>query len=762
MFNATTVGYREQVEGTWGEFTTPTGRVAFIQTKARLGTSGVDLERRLTDYLRPVREVIPAEKLDFNQLLQRDLDDHRVSEKLVPYLLERKAVDVGPSFFPPIMAVLLPFGAANLPSDHFPAVDFDGVVNDPELGTPFRETRFGSAYRVQRLVEANGSFHRIRLGRLHWNNEQAKLVVIDGQHRAMALLAVNRTVNGTWEQSGGGMYRHFYEARVKELLKDSFNLKLDAIEVPVTVCWFPELSGTAKDPHKAARKLFVDVNKEARAPSQSRLTLLSDTELVNIFTRSLLNRLRQPSPQLPLYAVEYDNPEQDKEAAKVMKWTVMTNLFLLKYAVQRCVFGPKEMIVSMTSALSQSGRPNVTKEDMHMREQLDTKGLFHHAIEDGERTIEHNQIGNKNFPHAQVQLIIDRFMERWGEAILTILGGLSPYAAHAQSLTILRDTWATGDAESRLAKDALFEGVGLYWTIADSFDAWDSRRADARATKTPEPARTDIVRVWEAMGEKKKKFDQLRAKEYLGLKKDLPESETESNSPLLSKLGTFYRHANTNACQLGAILAFAGVYHRARKEGATHLGVATALVHAWNTALSSGRTKSESRHLVLAPDPAIEKPLNRLPKLDTPFATHFRYFWLQLLTLEVARAVLTQHVELDALDQMINEARSHYAQFLVAEQEKAERAADPDASKKDVWQERARKMISKELSESLAHWFELKAEDARKVADAAVHETKPVKAAKAKAAEAEGTPPPNEFIVESDDIDAVLKSSADD
>jgi hypothetical protein len=765
MFNTTTVGYREQVEGTWGEFTTPTGRVAFIQTKARLGTSGVDLERRLTGYLRPVREVISVEKLDFNQLLQRDLDDHRVVEGLVPYLLERREVEVGPSFFPPIMAVLLPFGAANVPVDNFPAADFESTVKDPELGVDFHEVRFGPAYRVQKLVEPSGSLHRIRLGRLHWNEEHAKLVVIDGQHRAMALLAVDRTVNGTWEQSGGGRYRHFYEARVNELIKQSANLKLDAIEVPVTVCWFPDLSGPGKDPHKAARKLFVDVNKEARAPSESRLTLLSDTEIINIFTRSLLNRLRQPSPPLPLYAVEYDNPEPDKEASKSVKWTVLTNLFLLKYAVQRCVFGPEEMVRSMGSSLSVAGRPNQKAADGYMRAQLRTDELFQEAIHDGDRTIERHRLGNRVFPRTQVQPLVDRFMERWGEAILTVLGGLGPYAAHSRALTVLRDTWLTDDAMSRLARDALFEGVGLYWTIADSYQAWESRCAEARATKMmAEPPKTDIVRVWEIIREKSKPFDRIRAKEYLGLKKDLPDTEDETNSVLLKNLATFYRTVNTNACQLGALLGFAGVYHRAKLHEATHMGVASALVQAWNAALASSRTKTESRHLVLASKSAIEKPLNRLPKLDTPFATYFRYFWLQLLSLDEARKELESYVDLASLDEMIEEARSHYAQFLFSEQEKIERGADADATKEEI-ADRARRKVVKELSESLSHWFALKADDARRVAEAAMTKGKGVKGGKSAPqvpVETEIVSTPQEAPVEAEDIEAVLQEVPDE
>jgi len=108
MFEApSTVGFQHHAEGTWGEFVTTAGRVGYLLTKARLGTPGIDNERRLTSHLRPVREVLDPNQMDFNQLLQRDLDDHRVATDLVPYVLRPKPT--GPAFFPPIVAVLLPF-----------------------------------------------------------------------------------------------------------------------------------------------------------------------------------------------------------------------------------------------------------------------------------------------------------------------------------------------------------------------------------------------------------------------------------------------------------------------------------------------------------------------------------------------------------------------------------------------------------------------------------------------------------------------------
>lgn len=99
--------FQNHAQGMIGEFSTPAGRVAYLMTKARLGPDATDPERRLTRHLVPVREVIPAEELDFNQLLQRDLDDHRVAVSLVPYLINNDWT--GPAFFPPIVAVALPF-----------------------------------------------------------------------------------------------------------------------------------------------------------------------------------------------------------------------------------------------------------------------------------------------------------------------------------------------------------------------------------------------------------------------------------------------------------------------------------------------------------------------------------------------------------------------------------------------------------------------------------------------------------------------------
>lgn len=692
MFNVVpTEKYQHTVEGTWGEFQTPAGRVAYILTKARLGTTGTDNERRLTAHLRPVREVLEIKGLDFNQLLQRDLDDHRVATYLIPYLLKPK--NTGPAFFPPIMAVLLPF-AAKRPIEDFPPA---GTPTEVDVdGLHFRETRYQNAYRVLQLALAGGQPHPIKLGRMEWNEEHAKLVVLDGQHRAMALLAIDRTLNKSWNQEGAGRYSHFYETRVRKLLDEvkhgGEGLNLEGIEVPVTVCWFPDRNGPGGNPQRAARKLFVDVNKEARTPSEARLTLLSDSELLNILTRSLLNRLRQDNPPLPLYAIEYDNP--DKDAARPIKWSVLTNLNFLKAAVELSVFGPKKYIREVNMKFG--GRKSPADMDAYMREQLDLVSLFTERLDDGEQVIERAHIGNTLFPAQQVDALTGRFMGTWGRAVLAVMGGLLPFKAHAAALTKLYEGWVVDDAIASLAKEAMFEGVGMYWTLRSSEEYWQSQREENHRQSKADPPKPEIVQAWEIIksgGKKEKDFNGHRAHEYLGSAADKS----------VSAANAFYDVVNTNACQLGAVMAIATLTWKTGTAPKDVGEFAELIVSAWNAALTAPIKGSKDRRLVFSKE--IESPINRIRKMDSPLAVYFRYFWLELLRLDAAKKVLDGLVDPAIVEGLASETRALYLfGYLVPEQVKALERTNMRAKRIP---EEARKTESAALKKALGIWFEL-------------------------------------------------------
>lgn len=688
------VTYQFTAEGTWGEFTTPAGKVSYLMTKARLGKPGTDNERKLTSQLRPVREVLEPESLDFSQLLQRDLDDHRVATQLIPYLLKQKFS--GPAFFPPIMAVILPF-EGNKTINSFPEAV---TLKEPfeEDGVSFQVIEYGQAFRIQRLVHEDGDLHHIKLGRVSWNEEFGKLVVLDGQHRAMALIAIDRTLSSTWGDKGRATrYSFFYEHRIKSLIeeaeKNGESVNLDDIEFPVIICWFPEQTGVGKSPHKAARKLFVDVNKEARRPSNSRLILLSDTELINIFTRALLNRLRESDPPFPLYAIEYDNPDIERESFRPSRWSVIANLNLLKFATQYTVFGPRKYIQDVKKKVS--GKLPWLDMNLYMREQLELKSFLPKDIEDEERSFDRDTISNENFPLKNLDELTDRFTNTWGKAILTVLGQLKPYKAHCEALIKMKDEWITDNAMSSLAREAIFIGAGLYWTLKDSHNHWLKRIELCKDERKPIPSKPEIVKAWNIIEEKKNEFYKLRSRFYFRDVKVLKDSEE------------FFQIVNTHACQIGAILALATLIDRFNVEKGNIGDFAETIVISWNKVLEGTGKNDERRLLIFSRD--IPNPINKIKKLDTPLAVYFRYFWLELLGVEARKNDHLEEINQEDLLILCEEARSVYLAYLFKEQKNDLKRTYPEKDetviKNDAWE-----IVTMGLKSSLISWFEFDSE----------------------------------------------------
>lgn len=698
-----TNAFRDHVQGTWGTFTTPAGRVDYILTKARLGEESLDPERLLTKSLRPVREVMSAGDLDFNQLLQRDLDDHRVATSLVEYLLKPRAT--GPAFFPPIVAVLLPF--RNKQPSLFP--DFQPEKQVDADGMRWLESQAGDAFQVRRLIDESGKFHSVNIAQLRWNSTAAQIVVLDGQHRAMALLAVDRTMSRTWQDNEGSKYRSFYERQVQQYLQEygsGGNLDLSKVEVPVAVCWFPDKTGAAAQPHEAARKLFVDVNKEARPPSESRIILLSDAELVNVLTRSLLSSLRasQDGTLLPLYAVEYDNP--DVNNSRPARWSVMTNINLLKMAVNRCVFGPQKYLQDVAQKFG--GRESKAERDAFMRKQLDVKSIFPAEIEDGGLTYRRDAIGDENFPIGQIEAISNRFSETWGKAILTLLSHVAPYAAHTRALIRMENDWSSAiEPFASLARDALFGGVGVYWTLKDSHEHF---REEVRAGKprTMRSRTDDVIQAWNLIEQKKSDFEVLRAGEYLG--------STKSGNILASK--DAFDVLNTHACQLGLVMTLGSLWEL-RKLRIPDWSIdelpafAEAVVSGCNAYMdgTDGSTRAHDRRLAFSK--SSRDSINKIGNMDTPRAIYFRYFWLEsLATAEGWPHISSWFDGREGFDEMVGTARRSYREYCVSEQVKILKSSSANQSSSTI-HAKAENSADKALRRSLEKWFGMDGESYR-------------------------------------------------
>jgi hypothetical protein len=699
------------IDGIYGTFATPAGRICYMQTKAKIGDGASSKHAQLTRSLVPAREALNIQEMDFNQLLQRDLDDHRIATKLIPYILNPPANTL-PGFFPPIVAVLLPFDHHQQPIERFEPPGETVVDLDHQYGGHFRMTTHGRAYRVQFLSDDKGNLAETPLAVLRWNPDEAKLVIMDGQHRAMSLLAIERTVSKSWHTAPkGARYQPFYEEHVQRWLRkardEGHPVDLSNIELPVTICWLPEEPGETPRPrpHRAARKLFVDVNNTAKPPSEARLVLLSDTELRNIFARELLNRLRRDARwegRLPLYGVEYDNPVAAVTTPR--RWSVVTNLEILKDSVGRVVFGPPKLIDQAAASLQ--GKPNKKEMNHFMRERLQLGKLYPKEFHDGAHRMHREAITDERFPinddalHAK---LLDAFYERWGCGILHLLSTVEPYRVHLDTLRARYRDWQVANNVQTLAKDALFEGVGMFWTIEDGHKLWQDNKRDAQEDNLPPPPQPDISRAWSILEDDARPlFSKLRAKALLNA--DGPDDVKDADS--------IYQGLITYAAQVGLILGWASI-HRLAGPNLEPFAVAEALASAVNAAMSGGPVKSRDRRKAL-----LKKssglgfhPLNELPKLEPSLAVYYRYLWLELAFIDENTALWqAAGIDLEAAQSFLGDARRAYLLFLIEERRK-QRMKDAEIrrlSEKDQ-KLRAKEMAESEVVESQAqahkYWF---------------------------------------------------------
>src|SRR3954465_5005067 len=95
--------------------------VQYIQTHVRFSLDDSQ-QQRLFENLVPVREIFEAKDLGFDDLMQRDIDDGRVSGSLIPYLLQ---VGSGEQvkFFPPIVTAVIPIDHQKQLLSSYPKVE---------------------------------------------------------------------------------------------------------------------------------------------------------------------------------------------------------------------------------------------------------------------------------------------------------------------------------------------------------------------------------------------------------------------------------------------------------------------------------------------------------------------------------------------------------------------------------------------------------------------------------------------------------------
>lgn len=291
------------------------------------------------------RDIRP-DKIDFELLLQRDIDEERVRLEMAPYLnpnpdnMTSAEIRSRSVFFPPLLAAIVPTHGkimASYYSDEMCEITDDNQTDKKhvirEWQGLFKLTYFVSthihAYHLKMTasdkkvgVQCEPVKLEIRLAK--GNQYGTKLVIIDGQHRLFTLKQVY----------------------------DKHHELLDNIRVPVCILFAPNATAQqnkASAPYRVPtvpevfRHLFVDVNNTAKQVGGHFNILLSDDSIGSIVCRKFCDHVLNTYSTKGLAVIEW-NTKTKSDSAKITRAYSLTSIGIIDKALETSI-GTKKLLL---------------------------------------------------------------------------------------------------------------------------------------------------------------------------------------------------------------------------------------------------------------------------------------------------------------------------------------------------------------------------------------------------------------------------------
>ena len=266
--------YNQSLAGVYGAFGAGGGLQAFYLQSA---ITPADLDK-----ISLISDIPGSERWSVRNLFQREVDNDRITNSLLPYLEEPERI----KFFNPLTLTLLP-------------TDEDGytirakmpqfVEGDlAEDGTSWKTVEREESFRVKWIDDDD------RYARLEWNDRRTRLVAIDGQHRLSALKRFKL-------DEAAESHRTFMSWRIPVVIV-SFRA-IDAAEPPSVL--------------DVVRSLFVYINQQARTINPARAILLSDESINHVCTQELIEHSHRIDAEgqnrrtVPLLFYDWRGEERD-------------------------------------------------------------------------------------------------------------------------------------------------------------------------------------------------------------------------------------------------------------------------------------------------------------------------------------------------------------------------------------------------------------------------------------------------------------------
>lgn len=518
-------------------------------------------QEKFVGMLAPVREVFDLKQLDFDEIMQRDIEDSRVSLELIPYLLDTSTTGLI-KLFPPIVAVALPLQ----PKSRVPAAKYRKVTKT-EL--PFDDDDHPGV--TERLITAGELGHEqfqfrqlfkdgvpIPEGaQLQLAKEKCTLAIVDGQHRAMALLALHRNLTNGWSDSTRQPYEGYYKVWPDKEIR---TYDLTKLQLPVLICTFPQLDEGCEqdiDVIRAARRVFLTLNKTAKSVSDSRNKLLNDQDVVAECLRATLSHIKNLDAKddtgLRIWNVELD---QERDRAKIASDVAFIGVSHLYHIADHLLMG------THAHGIEAKGKAGAPKKKLDLAyERLGLKD-----------TLTKDQCdANNKFNYSDD--IKNEFREKWSARYTPIIDRLyakvHPFAAHARA-TLALNQEIVSKRDSELEK-MLFDGQATIRTFDAFRDGLSRRVADKEPNwDTPEIKQT-LERVQGVMTSRRRMVETMKATRALfvleGLsgsikKKAMPDGVVIA--PLREAVDSLFENVfSTIAFQTAVVCTYAEAIERA-------------------------------------------------------------------------------------------------------------------------------------------------------------------------------------------------------
>ena len=376
------------LRGFYGEFKSDLSfPLSYIQSSIPIKKVGL---------LKTTTEVVDASNLDFEVLMQRDIDQERV-ETIVESYLEKGKNRV--LFFPPLLVSLVALDDNNI-IQQFESMTVDKSNVNSEGGV-LKVTWGEDRFQLVQTVKKNSTGYKYQVNGeefnstpywsvLKCNSNKIALVVIDGQHRLSALKTL------------------YENADKREVVQD--------ISIPICVIFPPDATianSVGESLTKDLRELFVTINTTAKQVSGHFITLLDDKGLSSHAMRTFCEEAKSKSivgSTNFLNLVEW-NQRQSKMASKVNRSYSITTISILADTLKNFAFDPK---IGHTSTL------------LNLSSVVDFEGNDNELIEN---------IAEETFSVGQIKKLEKQINKHISTPLMTLMSKPSPYKLKIDAVT---------------------------------------------------------------------------------------------------------------------------------------------------------------------------------------------------------------------------------------------------------------------------------------------------------------------------------------